>query len=82
MLKSIPRILTTFLTLSTAYAQLPPAATWAVESANHYAVRANITYGTFNNYEAKLDVYQRRDASGPQPTVIFFHGGGWILGTK
>lgn len=65
-----------------AYAQLPPAATFAVEGANHYNVRPNIVYGTFNNYEAKLDLYQRRDAAGPQPTVIFIHGGGWILGTK
>ena len=76
---------TIWLTLAAAavgLAQLPPAATWAVHGANEYAVRANIVYGTFNNYEAKLDLYQRRDAQGPQPTVIFFHGGGWILGTK
>ena len=76
------KILLYTLTAVTAFAQLPPAATWAVQGANHYAVRANITYGTFNNYETKLDVYQRRDASGPQPTVIFIHGGGWIQGTK
>lgn len=75
---------TTLLLLASAlvYAQLPPAATFAVEGANRYNVRPNIVYGTFNNYEAKLDLYQRRDAQGPQPTVIFIHGGGWILGSK
>ena len=84
---SKPMLETIWLTLAAvaaptlAYA-LPPAATWAVQGANHYTVRPNITYGTFNNYEAKLDVYQRRDAAGPQPTLIFFHGGGWIQGAK
>lgn len=65
-----------------AFAQLSPQATWAVQSQNHYAIRANIVYGTYTGYEAKLDVYQRRDASGPQPTAMFIHGGGWVLGTK
>lgn len=76
------KLLLSMLAAVTAFAQLPPAATWAVHGANEYAVRANIVYGTLNNYEDKLDLYQRRDAQGPQPTVIFFHGGGWILGTK
>ena len=82
MLKSILLILASAIAPSLSNAQLPPAATFAVEQANHYNVRANIVYGTFNNYEAKLDVYQRRDTTGLQPTLIFFHGGGWILGTK
>jgi acetyl esterase/lipase len=42
----------------------------------------NITYLTASNYEAKLDVYKRRDTTGPQPTLIFIHGGGWVGGTK
>lgn len=64
------------------FAQLPQAETWAVQSQNHYAIRANVTYGVQNNVETKLDAYVRRDTTGPQPTVIFIHGGGWILGTK
>ncbi|MBZ5604177.1 MAG: alpha/beta hydrolase [Acidobacteriia bacterium] len=67
---------------ASASAQLSPQETWAVQSQNHYAIRANIVYGTWSGYEAKLDVYQRRDAQGPQPTVMFIHGGGWVLGTK
>ena len=65
-----------------APAQLSPAATWATHAANEYQVVPNITYLTANNYEAKLDVYKRRDASGPQPTLIWIHGGGWVGGTK
>lgn len=47
-----------------------------------YRVVPNITYVTASNYEAKLDLYVRRAAAVPQPTVIFFHGGGWTGGTK
>ena len=47
-----------------------------------YRVVPNITYLTANNYEAKLDVYSRRDVTTPQPTLIWIHGGGWVGGTK
>jgi acetyl esterase/lipase len=55
---------------------------WTSEFANHYAVLANITYLTANNYEAKLDLYERRDATEAQPALIYIHGGGWTGGTK
>jgi acetyl esterase/lipase len=41
-----------------------------------------VTYLAATGYESKLDVYKRRDAPASQPTLIFFHGGGWIGGTK
>ena len=41
-----------------------------------------MTYLVASNAEQKLDVYKRRDAAGPQPTLIFIHGGGWVGGTK
>src|SRR2546430_16639044 len=47
-----------------------------------YRVTPNITYLTANNYEAKLDVYMRADATTPQPTMIWIHGGGWTGGNK
>ncbi len=49
---------------------------------NDFRVVPNLTYATASNYEAKLDLYVRRSASVPQPTVIFIHGGGWTGGTK
>jgi len=61
---------------------LSPTATWAATASNRYAIAANVTYLTANNYEAKLDVYYRRDVAGPQPTLIWIHGGGWTGGTK
>ena len=71
-----------FLACASAFAQSSASAIWAAQSQNHYGIRANITYGTYNNVENKLDAYIRRDAQGPQPALIFIHGGGWILGTK
>jgi acetyl esterase/lipase len=65
-----------------ALAQLPPTADWAAHAQNQYAVAANITYLTASGYEAKLDIYRRRDVQTPQPTLVFYHGGGWIGGTK
>src|SRR5580765_1618172 len=65
-----------------AAAQLPPSAAWAAHAANQYQVAANVTYLTASNYEAKLDIYSRRGATTPQPTVIYFHGGFWAAGSK
>jgi acetyl esterase/lipase len=47
-----------------------------------YRVVPNITYLTANNWEAKLDVYLARDAATPSPTLVYFHGGGWVQGSK
>jgi len=63
-------------------AQLSPAATWAAQAAYEYQILPNITYLAVNNYEAKLDVYKRRDTAGGQPTLIWIHGGGWVGGAK
>jgi acetyl esterase/lipase len=65
-----------------SYAQLSPSAVWAVHAANRYQIFPNLTYLTASNFEAKLDIYKRRDTTGPQPTVIYFHGGFWAAGTK
>ena len=67
---------------ATAFAQLSSTADWATHAQNEYAVAANITYLTASGYEAKLDIYRRRDVQSPQPTLVFYHGGGWIGGTK
>jgi acetyl esterase/lipase len=65
-----------------AFAQLSPTADWATHAQNEFAVAANVTYLTSTGYESKLDVYRRRDVTTPQPTLVFYHGGGWIGGTK
>jgi hypothetical protein len=39
--------------------------TSAIEIAREYQITPNITYLTANNWDAKLDVYRRRDATSP-----------------
>jgi len=58
------------------------AGSWAVTAQSRYQVSPNVTYLVENNYEDKVDIYQRRNAAGPQPTVLYIHGGGWTGGTK
>ena len=67
---------------SEAFAQLSATADWAAHAQNQYQITPNVTYLTATGYESKLDIYRRRDATAPQPTLVFFHGGGWIGGTK
>lgn len=62
-----------------AFAQ---SSNWTLEFANHYAVRPNLTYVTANNYESKLDLYERIDLPSSHPTVLYIHGGGWTQGSK
>jgi len=62
--------------------QASPASVWAARAVSQYLVMPDVTYLTANNYEAKLDIYRRRDAKGPQPTLIYIHGGGWTGGSK
>ncbi len=50
--------------------------------ASKYLVFPDVTYGTANNYQMKLDVWQRADQKTPVPTVIYIHGGGWIFGDR
>jgi acetyl esterase/lipase len=78
----VASLLTISAAPSNAFAQLSPTAEWATHAQNEYQVFANVTYLTATGYESKLDVYKRRDAPASQPTLIFYHGGGWVGGTK
>jgi acetyl esterase/lipase len=61
---------------------LSPVADWASTLAEQYWIQPDITYGVANNYALKLDVWQRKDAKTPVPTLIYYHGGGWIFGDR
>ena len=65
-----------------SFGQLSASAEWAVQTRSQYRVQSNITYMTATGHESKLDVYRRRDTNEPQPTLVFYHGGGWIAGSK
>lgn len=63
-------------------AQTPGAANWTDYAMNDYDIQPHITYAIANNTELKLDLYLPRDRSVPHPTLILFHGGGWVAGQK
>jgi acetyl esterase/lipase len=65
-----------------ATAAVAQTSNWTLEFGNHYVVQANVVYNVANNYENKLDLYDRRDVQDPQPTLIYIHGGGWTGGSK
>lgn len=46
-----------------------------------YRMASNVTYVKSGSWEGKLDLYYRPDA-GPQPTLIWIHGGSMQAGTK
>jgi acetyl esterase/lipase len=66
------------------HAQTQPASPdrWPEYVAGEYDIIPNITYAVANNTDLKLDVYLPKDHSSPKPTLIFFHGGGWVEGQK
>ncbi len=45
-------------------------------------VEPNITYLTVNGWNARLDLYLPLHATAPAPTFVYFHGGGWVTGSK
>ena len=65
-----------------ASAQSVDAQTKFVHVANGYSLVPNITYLRAGGWDLKLDVYRPRRASGPTPTLMYIHGGGWTNGTK
>lgn len=74
-------LLLTIVPAMTSAQAVDPAAV-AIEINIQYQIFPNITYLTANNFDAKLDVYRRRDTAAPSPTLIYIHGGGWTGGTK
>jgi acetyl esterase/lipase len=61
---------------------LSAIARWASTIAEQYWIQPDITYGVTNNYTLKLDVWQRKDAKAAAPTLIYYHGGGWVFGDR
>jgi acetyl esterase/lipase len=61
---------------------LSDTARWAAVVNEQYWIQPDITYAVANNYTLKLDVWQRKDAKTPAPTLIYYHGGGWIFGDR
>lgn len=55
---------------------------FSTEAGTRYWVQPDIVYGTANNTPLKLDVWYPSAGKTPVPTLVYFHGGGWIFGSK
>ncbi|MEW6129538.1 MAG: alpha/beta hydrolase [Acidobacteriota bacterium] len=55
---------------------------WVDYASADYDILPNLTYAIANNSELKLDLYLPRNRSTPLPTLMLFHGGGWVDGAK
>lgn len=61
---------------------LSDTARWTSTVNKQYWIQPDITYGVANNYTLKLDVWQRTNQKTAAPTLIYYHGGGWIFGDR
>jgi acetyl esterase/lipase len=68
--------------VGTLQAQQQGPDSWAFNAVNDFRIFPNITYSVGNGYECKLDVYARNNITTPCPTLLFIHGGGWVVGSK
>jgi len=55
---------------------------WADYVSGDYDIQPNITYATANGTDLKLDLYLPKNLTKPNPTLVLFHGGGWVDGAK
>jgi acetyl esterase/lipase len=65
-----------------ALAQSPEALAGAIHVSTSYRVAADVTYLKIGDIDDQLDVYQSRTATAPAPTLVFFHGGNWVGGSR
>lgn len=50
--------------------------------ATSYRVDPDLVYVSILGWEGKVDLYLPRRPNMPLPTVVLFHGGGWVTGSK
>ena len=55
---------------------------WIDYAGSDVDIFPNVTYAKANNIELKLDLYLPKNRTSPTPTLILFHGGGWVDGQK
>jgi acetyl esterase/lipase/peptidoglycan/xylan/chitin deacetylase (PgdA/CDA1 family) len=67
---------------SSGQTQAPGPDKWPDYASADYDILPNITYSIANNTELKLDLYLPKNRSAPNPTLMLFHGGGWVDGQK
>ncbi len=65
-----------------ASGQLSDPEAWAAQMPNEYRIVPNLSYLTAEGQDLQLDLYLPRNPAGPIPTVLYFHGGFWVRGSR
>ncbi|MDH3732783.1 MAG: alpha/beta hydrolase [Gemmatimonadota bacterium] len=47
-----------------------------------YSVQGDIVYHTAGGQEMTLDLYTPSNVEGPVPVLVYYHGGGWVIGDR
>jgi acetyl esterase/lipase len=76
-----PAIVAVLVTLLPAPAFAQEASTGVVLSRD-YSVQGDVVYHTAGGQEMRLDLYTPRGVEGPVPVVVYYHGGGWVVGDR
>lgn len=82
MLKKIAFAVAGLLWAGVAWGQMDAVTQWATIAEYEFPLSMNIVYQRSNNVVLRLDVITAGPPSVPRPTLIYFHGGGWVEGSK
>jgi len=77
-----PTLVLAFILLAYCAAAGQTPDNWADYVSGDYDIQPNITYATANGTDLKLDLYLPKNLTKPNPTLVLFHGGGWVDGAK
>ena len=77
-----PTLVLAFILLAYCAAAGQTPDKWADYVSGDYDIQPNITYATANGTDLKLDLYLPKNLTKPNPTLVLFHGGGWVDGAK
>jgi acetyl esterase/lipase len=64
--------------IQTAFAQLHHSSLWEKKFAHDYTFIGDIPYKRIGADSVLLDIYVPKDHSKLHPTLLFYHGGGWV----
>ncbi len=67
-----------------AHGQMQPSAQepWVDYASGDYRVFPDLPYAEASGTRLTLDLYEPKIRPSPLPTVVHFHGGGWVAGRK
>lgn len=60
----------------------PPADDWTYYAGAEVGIEPNVVYRQASGTDLQADIYTPANASGPVPTILTMHGGGWVAGSR